>query len=107
MKILLLCFILPIALAAKSEKSDVSAPGNDLTCSLCMTLMEVLDATLTDPTNEEQVAIFLDQICAFLPEALKSECDALILEYTDDIIELLVNQYLAPKDVCATLTLCP
>jgi len=87
-------------------KAEVLAAQNDLTCSLCMTLMEVLDATITDPTNEEEVAEFLDQICSFLPELLQQECHALILEYTDDILELLVNQYLAPRDICAALTLC-
>ena len=28
-------------------------------------------------------------------------------EYTDDIIELLVNEYLSPQQVCDELTLCP
>lgn len=28
-------------------------------------------------------------------------------EYTDDIIELIVNQYMRPDQVCETLNLCP
>merc|ERR1712200_134179 len=80
---------------------------NDLTCSVCMTLMELLDSTITDPTNEQQVAEFLDQICNFMPDSLKPECHALIMEYTDDIIELLVNQYISPKQICDAISLCP
>ena len=36
-----------VEVAAKSE--------NDISCALCMTVMEVLDATITDPTNEQEV----------------------------------------------------
>ena len=28
-------------------------------------------------------------------------------EYTDDIIELIVNQYMDPSDVCEAIGLCP
>ena len=28
-------------------------------------------------------------------------------EYVDDIIELLVNEYLDPRDVCDAIQLCP
>jgi len=72
-----------------------------------MTLMELLDETITDPTNEHQVAEFFDQICNLLPSNVQAECHALIMEYVDDIIELLVNEYMDPRDVCDAITLCP
>lgn len=102
----LLLGVLVISFVALNVQ-QTGAVKNDLTCTLCMTLMEILDATITDPTNEEQVAEFLDQICNVLPSSLQIECHTLVTEYVDDIIELLVNQYLAPKDICDALTLCP
>ncbi|XP_023322330.1 saposin-C [Eurytemora carolleeae] len=80
---------------------------SDISCSLCMAVMQLLDETITDPTNEQQVINFLDQICGFLPVEIQAECHALIMEYVDDIIELLVNEYLAPADVCDAINLCP
>ena len=35
--------------------SQAPPPGNDLTCSLCKTVMELLDQFLTDTTEEEAV----------------------------------------------------
>ena len=33
--------------------------------------------------------------------------DFIFQEYTDDIIELIVNQYMRPDQVCEELSLCP
>merc|ERR1712154_7529 len=85
-----------------SSSSTISEPkpSNDLSCSLCKTVMELLDAYLTDPTSEQAVADALKQICSsFLPSPLDLECEVMIAEYTDDIIELIVNQYMDPSDV--------
>merc|ERR1712008_28594 len=83
--------------------SQAPPPSNDLTCSLCKTVMELLDQFLTDTTEEEAIADALKQICALLPAPLDVECDAMIAEYTDDIIELLVNEYLSPQQVLTHL----
>merc|ERR1712117_169172 len=80
---------------------------NDLSCSLCKTVMELLDAYITDETTEQQIADALQQICNLLPSPIDVECQVMINEYTDDIIELIVNQYMRPDQVCETLALCP
>merc|ERR1712062_320270 len=100
-------------------------PSNELSCSLCKTVMELLDAYLTDTTSEQavvlrrnravycisipliQVADALKQICSLLPSPLDQECEVMITEYTDDIIELIVNQYMDPSEVCEAIGLCP
>ena len=63
------------------------------------------------------------QVCRFLPSPLDQECEVMITvsdnamwsrseyratvqEYTDDIIELLVDEFLQPGQVCARLNLC-
>merc|ERR1712179_621227 len=100
---ILLTILLPLAYTQEPP----SAPGNDLTCSLCKTVMELLDQYLTDTDGEEAIADALKQICAALPSPLDTECDAMISEYADDIIELIVNEYLGPQQVCEQISLCP
>merc|ERR1712241_1206445 len=92
-----------------SSSSSISEPkpSNDLSCSLCKTVMELLDAYLTDTTSEQAVADALKEICSLLPSPLDLECEVMITEYTDDIIELIVNQYMDPSDVCQAIGLCP
>ena len=72
----------------------------------------------------DQVADFLSGVCSILPSPLDIECETMITvkyrekssdlfpdrifqEYTDDIIELIVNQYMRPDQVCEALSLCP
>jgi len=69
--------------------------------------MELLDAYLTDSATEQAVADALESICSMLPSPLDLECQVMIDEYTDDIIELIVNQYMDPSEVCNTIGLCP
>merc|ERR1719431_228912 len=97
-----LVVLLTLALVAPSSSSR-----NDITCSLCMTVMELLDQYLTDTTNEQAIADALMEICALLPPPIDTECDTMISEYTDDIIEMLVNEYLSPDQVCDAIGLCP
>merc|ERR1711970_1571068 len=99
--------LLTILLPLTYTQEPPSAPGNDLTCSLCKTVMELLDQYLTDTDSEEAIADALKQICAALPSPLDAECDAMISEYADDIIELIVNEYLGPQQVCEQISLCP
>jgi len=70
-------------------------------------VMELVDQAITDGANEQAVADALAQVCSLLPSPLDLECTAMVEEYTDDIIELIVNQYLSPDQVCAELKLCP
>merc|ERR1711915_826728 len=97
--------------AFSSQFRDEVAPSvsssNDLSCSLCKTVMELLDAYITDGATEQQIADALKQICSVLPSPLDIECEVMITEYTDDIIELIINQYMRPDQVCEALSLCP
>ena len=53
------------------------------------------------------MAEFLAQICNYVGPNLESICLEFIQEYTDDIIDQLVNNYLQPQQVCATIGACP
>lgn len=83
---------------------------NDLSCTACQILIHAIDNVIIDPTNENAVADTLKPICGLLfqgdPPTLVN-CEVFITTYVDDIIELLVNQYLKPEEVCIVLSLCP
>ena len=85
-------------------------PKNDVSCTTCKILVHAITNFMTDPANEAALGDNLRQICSLLfandPVTL-GECDAWIVEYTDDIIELLVNQYLDPEQVCTAIEFCP
>ena len=73
--VLLFC----VLLVCQGQGSDPEpASENDLTCSLCKTVMELLDAYITDETTEQQVADALLEICSILPSPLDVECEVMI-----------------------------
>merc|ERR1719309_526931 len=103
--LLLLSFLfLGLKPSASLQYKEEESP--DILCIVCQTVMEVLDQYITEENTEQEVADALGQICALLPEPLNLECQAMIQEYTDDIIELIVNQFLSPSQVCSKLGLC-
>ena len=89
--------------------------------------MTALDESIVDPNNEQvkrvaantfifvlifsfyfqAVADFLAQICSYVGPNLESICLEFINEYTDDIIDQLVNNFLQPQQVCASIGACP
>ena len=71
---LLFCFLV----VCKGQTEPEAASENDLTCSLCKTVMELLDAYITDDTTEQQVADALKEICSILPSPLDVECEVMI-----------------------------
>ena len=64
--------------------------------------MIVVKSQVANPENEQAVADFLRQICGMIfpnDPTNFANCDTMIAEYTDDIIELLINEILDPLTV--------
>ena len=55
----------------------------------------------------QAVADFLLQVCSYVGDNLESICDEFIAEYTDDIIDQLVDKFLNPEEVCKAIGACP
>jgi len=107
MKWTLLTFLL--AFCFVGSIADIEA-RNDLSCTACQILIHAIDNVIIDPSNENAVADTLKPICGLLFQAdpaTLANCEVFITEYVDDIIELLVNQYLKPEEVCMVLSFCP
>ena len=53
-----------------------------------------------------QIADILDTVCPILGN-LSAECHFMVCNYIDDIIDLIVDQYVQPEEVCLDIQLCP
>merc|ERR1711917_219920 len=88
----------------------MSAPTNDLTCTICVDIVTDLDNWITSDTTEAEIVNYAKEICSalgvILPD-LESTCNALIESQLPAIIDGLVNDNLNPQDVCDTITACP
>jgi hypothetical protein len=86
--------------------------------------MTAVDELITDSITEEAVSIklleyfrlfliafitqllnALDNVCPLLPD-IQVKCEYLIHVFGDDILEILVDQYLDPYEVCRALGIC-
>jgi len=81
--------------------------GNVLSCTICEIILTAIDESIVDPTNEQEIADYLSQICNYVGPNLEAMCLEFITEYTDDIIDQLVNNYLDPDKVCNAIGVCP
>merc|ERR1739838_345416 len=86
--------------------STLSAPKNDLTCSICVDVVTDIDNFITSDTTEQQIVEFVEQICtalgAILPD-LVATCNALVESQLPAIIDGLVNDNLNPQEVCDSI----
>merc|ERR1719186_1224024 len=94
---------------AQPQCQDSIETKNTIICLICEAVMNALDETLVDTTNEQAVADYLNSICNYLGDmgALETMCIEFITEYTDDIIEMIVGQFLEPEKVCTAIMACP
>lgn len=48
----------------------------------------------------------VQMVCSYLPESVADQCEEFVDNYGDEIIKLLTETELSPKEVCSALTLC-
>merc|ERR1711973_871552 len=81
-----------------------AAERNELTCDICTEIMQGLDDFLLD--NEDQIAHALENLCEGFPWLFEI-CWRLVEACFDDLIEIIIEYGLNPKDMCEALFLCP
>jgi len=87
-------------------EQDVSLPeASRPYCTLCEYAIGEMDKLITDKKNMYQVKAALDRICYELSTPIQKQCLKMIDEYTDEIIQMFVNEY-TPQEVCYELGLC-
>jgi saposin len=91
---------------AKIQVSAAKVKANVVECEACTYVMGYLDSMITKSSTEDEIKQALDSLCSRLPASVSGQCDALVSQYTDQIIRLLVNQLANPSTVCKELGLC-
>ena len=61
-------------------------------CTLCEYAIGEMDKLITDKKNMYQVKAALDRICYELSSPIQKQCLKMIDEYTDEIIQMFVNE---------------
>merc|ERR1712126_172546 len=78
--------------------------GNEFTCNVCTKIFQGLDDALLN--NEHQIAHALENLCEGMPWFFEI-CWRVVESCTDELIEMLIQSGLNPKDMCETLMVCP
>merc|ERR1711872_257668 len=75
-------------------------------CTLCKVLVNAIDDALVQTDNEQEIRDMLLEQCDRLDSQLETMCIEVVGEYTDDLIEMLVEDDLAPNQVCEVIGVC-
>ncbi|KAK6187955.1 hypothetical protein SNE40_005871 [Patella caerulea] len=89
----------------KGFEGKIEKGGNSIQCIVCEAVMKNLDDLLGQNRSEEAIKQALDKVCGLLPSWFESECDSLVKQYTDQIVQLLI-QGLDPEQICTKIGLC-
>lgn len=54
---------------------------------------------------QEQIEKVFESVCRNLPESFSDTCTALVDNYTDQLLDLIVN-HLSPEEICRKLKFC-
>ncbi|XP_076060400.1 prosaposin [Oratosquilla oratoria] len=87
---------------ASLEKDEVK---DDVSCVMCEYAMTQLEEVLKDKKTEESIRHALETLCSSLPKSIEKECDMFVDAYTEQIIDMLI-QDLSPDEICIKLHLC-
>merc|ERR1711936_336267 len=83
--------------------SALVQPRNELTCSICMDIMQDLDDFITSDTTEQQIVDAIEEICkalgALIPN-FEATCNFIIQSQLPAIIDAFVHDNMDPTQVC-------
>merc|ERR1712001_550527 len=95
----------------KKINTNIVNNNENIICEGCKDLVDLIRSQIASPENENAITNILRSICDLIfpnhENVYFTQCDTLFADYTDDIIKMIVNQYLNPKIVCEKLQLCP
>lgn len=79
--------------------------GDDTSCVMCEYALTTLENYVKDDKTEAHIREALDHLCSLLPGTVTTECQTFVDKYTQQIIQMLIND-LSPDEVCIQLGLC-
>nr|ADK94870.1 saposin isoform 1 [Penaeus monodon] len=87
------------------EAEQVTSEKPDVSCVVCEYALTQLEDMLEDNRTEAGIESALERLCALLPKSARKECDMFVEMYTDQVIQMLLNN-LSPDEICTNLGLC-
>jgi len=75
------------------------------TCLICETVIQYVETLVTENATVQEIDDALKKVCNFLPDTMKTQCDNLVNEYSQLIIQYIVTQY-DPKKICTLIKVC-
>ncbi|XP_071987179.1 prosaposin [Engystomops pustulosus] len=74
-------------------------------CEVCKMMVQYMDKLLEDDVTQQKIKKALEVVCSYLPESMSAECRAIVTNYEELLIQLLL-QALDPTFVCEKMSLC-
>ncbi|XP_043267105.1 prosaposin [Venturia canescens] len=90
---------IPKDLMIKSEVEEKQS------CPLCLLAVTQLEEMVKNEKTEENIEKALEKLCMHLPKSLITDCNGLVQQYSQQVIEMLVADF-SPQEVCVALKLC-
>lgn len=95
-----------LGLCSSSEKPTPPAADSAYTCMVCETIVQYLEALMEENATIEVIDSYLQKICNFLPDTMKTECNDVVNTYGPRIINYISMKF-TPKQVCEMAKVCP
>ena len=87
------------------EKNPLIVGGKG--CIVCEYLIGVLDTYLMKKSTKEAIIEAVHSFCGHLPRPIfVTECNAIIAQYGEELVQLFVDDVLAPVDICKHFGMC-
>eukprot|EP00095_Tigriopus_kingsejongensis_P005602 maker-scaffold541_size141817-snap-gene-0.25 protein:Tk05602 transcript:maker-scaffold541_size141817-snap-gene-0.25-mRNA-1 annotation:"expressed hypothetical protein" len=104
--VLLLALVASTMAVSVKKTPQVPVPQDqakkiDVFCDVCLLLIYELDTFLTEDSTTQEITDFLSGVCTILGP-LEGICNKFMETYIPQIIDLLVEQNLAPQDLCGS-----
>ncbi len=74
-------------------------------CTLCKYILGAVEKHLSDNSTEQQIKSGLKKVCAALPSSFSVQCDALVDQYLDLLVQL-IQQKLPADKICTYIGIC-
>merc|ERR1712241_977090 len=100
MKVLIVLASLVLAASALVQ------PRNELTCSICMDIMQDLDDFITSDTTEQEIVDAIKEICKALGQLIpnfEATCNFIVTSQLPAIIDAFVHDNMGPTQVCTSV----
>ena len=74
-------------------------------CIMCEYVIHKIQHFLSENKTEEEIENALEQVCGYMPKAVRPQCDHVVETYGPAIIEMLAGE-VDPQQICTMMHLC-